>query len=652
MPELAFLWAVHNHQPIGNFPSVIEKAFDDSYFPFLQNLAKYPEIKFSLHFSGPLWEYMEIHRPEVIKLLQSMIERNQIELLGGAFYEPILAIIPEWDRRSQLLLMADYLEKKFGIRPQGAWIAERVWEPQLARTLAEAGYKFTLLDEEHFYYAGLINPRFPFITEDQGFPLVIFPIDKRLRYLIPFHPPEEIDAYFHQLANSGNLAILGDDGEKFGLWPGTKNWVYEAGWLDSFLNYLRTSKIKTLTFSEFLATKPKLKLVYLPPASYEEMMEWILNREQLKKLRELKNILSLDFRRLIRGGFFREFFLKYPESHHLHKRVLQLSKFIEERKIKNEIVLKNLYRSQCNDAYWHGVFGGLYLPHLRQAVYFHLLEAEKAARVKAGWELIDFDCDSQPEIFYRNQTYNLIFKPTCGGSLIEFDYLPYSRNLTNVLSRWPESYHQYSTAATEGKSIHELARKLPENYEIYFHYDKYRRTSLLDHFFDLTLTFEKWTRREYQDVGDFFEQEYDFNLRENYLYLEKEGMVRLTEKDFKVFIRKTIIPKSKNILIEYNIQNKNAETLDCFFGQEWNFYLLPDEWELKTSSFFLLKRKIQLSFQPEPQFWITPLETLSQSEKDFEIIYQGINLLALWRLYLKANENFIFSIMIEFENGE
>src|SRR5207244_4093086 len=61
-------------------------------------------------------------------------------------------------------------------------------------------------------------------------------IDERLRYLIPFRPPEETASYLRQLRAQGHgLAILADDGEKFGGWPGTKDWVYGSGWLDSFL---------------------------------------------------------------------------------------------------------------------------------------------------------------------------------------------------------------------------------------------------------------------------------------------------------------------------------------------------------------------------------------------------------------------------------
>ena len=35
-----------------------------------------------------------------------------------------------------------------------------------------------------------------------------------------------------------------------------------------------------------------------------------------------------------------------------------------------------LYRGQCNCSYWHGAFGGIYLPHLRNAVYNHLIAAD------------------------------------------------------------------------------------------------------------------------------------------------------------------------------------------------------------------------------------------------------------------------------------
>jgi len=650
LSELIFLLAVHNHQPVGNFPAVFDQAFRDCYLPFLREMSSFPAIKFTLHFSGPLWEYMEHNQREAWELIQLLVAREQVELLGGGFYEPILAIIPERDRQGQLKLMSDFLSTNFGVRPQGVWLAERVWEPQLAKTLSQAGYKYTLLDEEHFVYAGLMRPRFPYLTEDEGYPLVIFPIDKTLRYLIPFRSLNEVEQYFQELNQEGAIAILGDDGEKFGLWPGTKDWVYKAGWLKSFLDYLSRSGIKTMTMSEFLAAHHQLNLIYLPPASYEEMMEWVLEPAQYRKLRELKQDLAPEFRRLLRGGYFREFFLKYPESNHLHKRMLQVSRFMEEQKIQDEKVLKELYRSQCNDAYWHGVFGGLYLPHLRQAAFSHLLEAEKKAGVSSGWQKIDYDLDGKEELFYRQEAFSLILKPAGGASLLELDFRPLCRNLTNVLTRRAESYHYQPQESGTGKSIHELAKRLPENYEAYLRYDPYPRRSLIDHFFSPETRLEDFSACQDKEGGGFITGEYNFSFQADRALLEKEGKLRFSGQELTLKIRKEFTPQPEGLVIRYEIINLSPEGSQFIFGQEWNFYLLPEEWQIEANRLKLLAGRMEMEFNPEPKFRWWPLETLSQSEAGYDIIFQGITWLPHWFVSLSPGEEFAFSVVLKFKH--
>ncbi len=154
MKNLSFLFAVHNHQPVGNFDDVFDMAFRDCYLPFLRTVADYPFFKFALHFSGPLWDRMKDKERECWALVELMAERGQVELLSGGYYEPILAVIPERDRAGQIELMNNFLERNFKRRPRGLWLTERVWEPQLPRTLAERGIAYTLLDEEHFRMGG------------------------------------------------------------------------------------------------------------------------------------------------------------------------------------------------------------------------------------------------------------------------------------------------------------------------------------------------------------------------------------------------------------------------------------------------------------------------------------------------------------------
>src|SRR4030043_779948 len=113
------------------------------------------------------------------------------------------------------------------------------------------------------------------------------------------------------------------------------------------------------------------------------MMDWVLDPAGFGAFRALKQGVQPQDRRFLRGGFCREFFLKYPESNHLHKRMLLVSREVREN--PSPEAARELYKAQCNDPYWHGVFGGLYLPHLRESAYRHLIGAEKLLPFRPGW---------------------------------------------------------------------------------------------------------------------------------------------------------------------------------------------------------------------------------------------------------------------------
>ena len=137
------------------------------------------------------------------------------------------------------------LRDRFGVSVDGAWVPERVWEQSLAHTLAQSGLRYTVLDDAHFEAAGLRHEDISgyFLTEEQGELLKVFASDENLRYHIPFREPQKTIDYLRGLArNTEHAAVCyGDDGEKFGLWPGTYELCYEEGWLESFMEALRRS---------------------------------------------------------------------------------------------------------------------------------------------------------------------------------------------------------------------------------------------------------------------------------------------------------------------------------------------------------------------------------------------------------------------------
>jgi len=640
MEKLKFVFGIHNHQPLGNFPEIYRLAFEQAYWPFLTTVSRFPRFKFALHFSGFLWDYMIKEFPQALELVKRMVVSGQIELLGGAFYEPILTQIPEKDRSGQIKLMNDFLQYHFGVKPKGLWLAERVWEPHLASLLHRCGFIYTLLDEEHFHYAGVKNIHGYYQTEDEGLTVKIFPIDKTLRYLVPFRSLKEIEEYFQKILNSGDdSAIIADDGEKFGLWPGTKNWVYDQGWLENFLVFLEEKQIDMLSFSEYLEQYPALGRIYLPPASYEEMMEWVLPPAEQKEFIQLKSSLPVEARRFLRGGQFRDFSLRYPESHHLRCRQLQVSDEVSQS--NDSEARLDLYQAQCNDAYWHGVFGGLYLPHLRRAVYQKLIAAELKIPFASGWEKFDFNLDGEDEWVLKTPAFFVWVTPSYGGGISEIDYRYQEINLTDVLTRRQEFYHLYSTSGGEpgsGKSIHEIARVLPPEAQKWLTFDDYQRLSFLERFLPSTITRDAYSQVYHQRPGDFIGQKFTAEMEDDTLVLERKGEAELISGSNLLRLRKRIRPGHDSLLFVYEIESLAKTNLEIAFITEWNLAFFENEYRIAGEKVEFFNGRLSLETPEAGAIWDFPVKTVSQSEKDFEIITQGISFHPVWHVKLAPGE--------------
>ena len=151
---IRLLLGFHAHQPVGNFAHVIDNAVQRCYRPFLQILERHPRVRFSLHVSGWLLEQLERTHPDDIARIIGMAERGQVEMIGGGDTEPVLAAIPDRDRRDQLRAMSSRLATLFGQPPRGAWLTERVWESTIVPALHDCGLRFVAVDDYHFLSVG------------------------------------------------------------------------------------------------------------------------------------------------------------------------------------------------------------------------------------------------------------------------------------------------------------------------------------------------------------------------------------------------------------------------------------------------------------------------------------------------------------------
>ena len=452
---ISLLFGVHAHQPVGNFTEVIDDAHLRCYGMFIRVLHKYPGFRFSVHFSGWLLDLLYERHPDDMKLLAEMTERGQVEWFGSGDCEPVLAAIPHRDRLSQIETLSAKIKRYTGTRPRGAWLTERVWESAVAASLAEAGIEYVAVDDYHFLCTGAAADTLDsfYTTEESGSLLDLFPISEQARYRIPFAPAQEVVAWMEDLARQGQRAVVYfDDIEKFGIWPETFNWVYERGWLAQFIEgVLASPLIRTQTYAEYHAANATRGIVYLPTTSYIEMNEWSLPGSAARIYHALVESEKQQgcfeaHKPFLRGGIWRNFFSRYPESNWMHKRMLEASERYAALApaLKTGELQELLHRSQANDAFWHGLFGGLYLPHLRRAIWNNLLMLEArldAIAPRAALSSVDRDVDGHAEVFLADRHLLAVIRPDSDAALVELSSYALAHNFGDTLRRYEEGYH-------------------------------------------------------------------------------------------------------------------------------------------------------------------------------------------------------------------
>ena len=635
MAPVRFVFGLHLHQPVGNFDYVFQQHLDDVYAPLIDRLTAGEFLPVVLHVSGPLLEWLDAHAPAWMDRLGRLAADGRVELLLAGFYEPVLASLPRRDRLDQIGWMRDALRRRFGVEATGLWLTERVWQPELAADLAEAGVKYALVDDRHFLVCGFPQERLytPYWTEADGKRIALFPIDERLRYLIPFRPPEETAEYLEALQAAGHqLAVLADDGEKFGGWPGTKDWVYHQGWLDRFIQTVRglseRGVVRLSTLSQALADVPSGGIAYLPTASYREMEAWSLPPDAALRLARLEHDLGEPRMAgpdgvLVRGTHWPNFLVKYPESNRMHKKMQVLSALCRLRGDPPE-ARRAIGRGQCNDAYWHGVFGGLYLPHLREAIWRNLAVAEAQLREREdlSWEVLDLDGDGHDEIWVHSAQCSVVLSPWRGGAIEELTRFNTGINYASVLTRRLEAYHVTATGhvadGADGNggtpSIHDLesALRLEERPPL----DTDERALCVDRVLPPDLTADAYTRGGYRAARSWARTPAHFQVTRSGGTVE----IRLTlHGQSGSPLLKTVRVAADGRLEQVYQWTPDAEHGEAFFAPELSLF-----------------RPLTLTFDPEPGIWTFPIETVAKSERGLDRSRQGESVTPRWPFHLGA----------------
>ena len=660
---------LHNHQPVGNYGFVIDQVYEHAYGPMLDALERHPAVRVAIHNSGCLFDWIADHRPDYMRRLRALCDRGQVEMLTGGYYEPILPMIPDGDKRGQIEKLTEYIEARFGQSPTGMWLTERVWEPGLPGPLSDAGVRWTLVDDAHFRMVGLRDDQLDgyYVTEDQGKPVNVFAGSQRLRYTIPWSPVEEVIADLRQIAaSSGREApyvVLGDDGEKFGAWPHTYEHVWGDGWMERFLSAIEAESdwLETMSPGAYARRFPARGPVYLPTASYVEMMEWAMPpdaaAEYHRLVQEAEAGGRTDLLPYLRGGFWRSFLARYPEANTMHKRGLRIDQKLE--RAPSPEARDALWKAQCNCPYWHGVFGGLYLRHIRAATNTNLVRAERLADEAAGASGVrvaerDFDFDGRDDVLVQTPDISLMLHPAEGGMISEFDLRRRDHALLDVIARRREAYH---AALAEGvpvddaqaaTNIHGAVRVKEPGLAALLAIDRWRRGGLQEWLLDDTATAAEFAGRtaatRWEPSGPWA-----CDARQ-----DTGGAVVRMERvagGLRVSKHVTVPAEGESIAVEYECSNVGSEPERGLFVSEWN--LAPPhvaDGDDRIASLEMGGGSIDLRGAPgaemcagefavrgsapfgiacapdEPcDVWHYPVETVSSSEGGLERVFQGVS---------------------------
>jgi hypothetical protein len=667
-PRISLALTLHNHQPVGNFGWVFAEVYGKAYEPMVAALERHPAVRVGLHYSGPLLEWLEAQQPAFIGRVRGLVERDQVEVLGGGLYEPILSALPERDRQGQLARMRDRVQSLFGVAPSGAWLAERVWEPDVPTALASAGYEWTILDDEHFRRSGIADEDLwgPYSADDQGHRLTVFGTEQGLRYRIPFQPLEAVIAYLREHATEpgDRVGTMGDDGEKFGAWPSTWEHCWGKGrWVESFFEALEAnaSWLATARPSDWLAGNPPIGRAAIPPSSYAEMNQWS-------------------------GGFWRNFQVRYREVNDLHKQMLRASTAVTELaegRVRDE-ALDHLYRGQSNDVYWHGLFGGVYIPHMRAATVGEVIAAEdiadQARGVADSAEQLDLDLDGRPDVRLANAGAVLAIDLEEGAGIGAWDIRAARHPLGAVLRRRPEAYHDkiraaatpasgaapaptrgdsHAPAAGRPRTIHEVVRMKEPDLADRLVYDGYERRAGLIRVLPAGSTAADWRAGGGPDLADLVDGPWTLEeLAAGVLRATRETTVGGSRLRATKTLRIGGGRLDPSLRLEVSLVHTGGPALATRIGMEWPTLLLggganPDAWwdvdrrrsphdgtgsapgvERLAQGNDWLGLAIETVVEPPADAWWAPIETVSNSEGGFERVYQGSALLLSWLVEL------------------
>lgn len=691
MSPIHLILGSQNSQALDLAPSDQDALYEYSYKPLLKLLYNHADTRFTMYYSGLLIEWLERHHTEFVDVLTEMVKRRQVELLGGAFFEPILPLIPKTDRIGQIERLTTHIRKCFGRRPRGAWIPESIWDQRIAANLKAGGIEYAFLRDSAFHFepdgavpnGGLYGEHahlgrvghHPVLTEDQGKTLLLLPlaheISERMFEVSPQTIIDELrtiaagntvggsvpasegtsDTSRSRFNGTSPLVSLVFDGSRIGF--DAEHSKERIQWFEDFLSLLTANRdwITVGTPQRVLRSYHPRSRRYAPVSSLHGMMSWL--RRVVPDLPNSSDDMWRSFRSVMEI---------YPESGRLYAKMQHTHVLVNQvrgDKYRKMTAREELWRGQSHFAYWHNQTGGIYRSNLRKATYAALIEAEKTTRERGifipSLSRVDVDLDGEDEILYQGNEINAYVDRT-GACVFEIDFLAKNWNYLDTFRRRSEPFHDEATA-TAG-------------------YDDWSRAAFVDHVLVPGHGMDEFARGTRRQVCELNSVDYDL------LDLDKErstavfqAVCRPDDSLGEITIKKSYHFVKNRVELQYTIENTGMGVISYEHASETNLSfhslepgklrlhvrqgrqrqeLSPDSIELDAVSdiqFFDLHNGTTITINPSerPTVWSFPVEAVGMLWDRPHWFYESNCVVMRWPVSLEPGEEQTFSISLKIE---
>ena len=536
---------------------LLEKSFQTIYKPVIKYLYSHPSFPLSFAFSGSQIQYFKKRKNELITILRELVDRKQVEILGGAYNDPLLPLLNSVDRNGQIDLLTSEIRQTFGKRPRGMTLFQDCWDSSLVNNIHTCGIEYVILNSSLLPDAK--RSFLPIFMSDLGKNVDIFP------YYNDLQPDSEMlaEEFIYNIEKAvlkvekkdTHIQLDADRIVAITLSPQQAAKLNEAKWFELLGKYFDDNKdgrVKLTTLNSYRTNGIKMKIPsYIPIGISDEVSSII-------------QLASNDNRNKFPYTIY-DFMYTYPSSKKLYNRMMYTSLLVNQYKtdkMRKKTAREKLWQAQNGmmllSTSCEPVNNSLY----RQLAYKYLTEAEKMLRGDGTFTesvtCFDYDNDGIEEYVCRMEQY-FAYISLAGGSVPELDVIKDSFNYADNLKR---------TFEFDGCD------------------DNYERGFFIDHLFTPS-QLELYVRGQPAGDGVFSRIQYS-QLKYSQQHHEIQLCARAVWKPTgqTVYLRKKYVINSTGMYVQYILRNESDKPLKAKFAVESNISdisFLSD----KTTSFSL-----------------------------------------------------------------